>query len=128
LLTVAGFTFLAIQIRFHFVRMRRYQEAMIAEPSVVFYRAWLEQVRSWSRGRWFWARALALFPGLLLFSFVEGRRAARELGGIWSFLGGYWLFLTFVVLFVLAILLNVVVGVGIVNKRLMLLESFARED
>ena len=121
LLTVAGVMFLAVQIHFNFVRMRRYQEAMLAEPSVVFYRAWLEQVRSWSRGRWFWPRLLALLPGPLLASFDIGRTAAHGLAG-------YRLFFVFIVLFALAIVLNVVVGVRLVNKRLTLLESFARDD
>jgi hypothetical protein len=121
LLTVAGMTFLAIQIRFLFVRMRRYQEAMLAEPSVVFYRAWLEQVRSWSQGRWFWSRFLALLPGPLLFSFDVGRGAAHGLAG-------YTSFIVFIVLFLSAIVLNVVVAVRLVNKRLTLLASFAKDD
>jgi hypothetical protein len=59
------------------VRIRRYQEAILAERSVVFYRAWMEQVRSWSRGHWFWSRILPLLPGPLRASFDVGRTAAQ---------------------------------------------------
>jgi len=121
-LTALGMGFLILQVHRHFVKMRRIQRTTLAEPSAVYLRAVHEHMRAWSRGRWFWPRLMAIMPGPLLFTLGDALGHPKQ--GIAAFT----MFFVFLALGALAIVLNVVVAVRVIDKKLARLRGFARDE
>jgi hypothetical protein len=120
--TLIGFTYLIYQLRQHHLRVRGLVVVMQTAPSVVFYRALLEQRRDFHRGPWFWPRLIALMPGPVMFMYAG---AQRQPGGApWA----YGTLAAFVVLGLIAIPLNLRVAAGNFQRQIDELDRLTRED
>jgi uncharacterized membrane protein YfcA len=113
-LTCLGMLYLAYQMWANLEVIRTLEAKFADAPSLIFHRAFYQQMREWSRGSWFWKRWFALAPGLLLYSGIGVRDGDPPA-----------IFYTFVVLLLLAIALNVFIGAPAMQRRIDTLDAVA---
>jgi hypothetical protein len=121
ILTLVGLTYLIYQMRRHHVDTTALARATQADPSVIFYRALLQQRRDFHRGIWLWSRLAVFLPGPAVFMYGAARADPAEATVTYVVLA------IFLLLGAAAVPLNVLVAAGRIQKKIDELDRIERD-